>query len=164
MSRAIARPGRSTLDRPGIPEGCMTEASLVQGTTCTGLASFARRLPKCGLRASSAYKPRTRLPLTQAAAGVDAKALGVRVIDIAVQMGPDLLGRIASSIDTGEIILPPIARVELDAAPPGARTSERWPRGRQDCRHPMRTGCPSRESASSEVVGGTEPVENFEAS
>jgi hypothetical protein len=48
---------------------------------------------------------------------VDAKALGVRAIDIAVQMGPDLLGRIASSIDTGEIILPPIARVDLDAAP-----------------------------------------------
>jgi NADPH:quinone reductase-like Zn-dependent oxidoreductase len=55
--------------------------------------------------------------LTRAATGVDAKALGVRAIDIAVQMGPDLLARIASSIDTGEIILPPIARVDLEAAP-----------------------------------------------
>lgn len=55
--------------------------------------------------------------LTRAATGVDADSLGARAIDIAVQMGPNLLARIASSIDTGEIILPPIARVDLDTAP-----------------------------------------------
>lgn len=55
--------------------------------------------------------------LTRAATRVDAKALGVRAIDIALQMGPDLPARIASSIDTGEIVLPPITRVDLDTAP-----------------------------------------------
>jgi NADPH2:quinone reductase len=55
--------------------------------------------------------------LRRAATGADAEALGVSAIDIALQMGPDLLVRIASSIDTGEIVLPPIARVDLANAP-----------------------------------------------
>ena len=55
--------------------------------------------------------------LTRAATGANAGVLGVRAIDIALQMGPDLLARIASSIDNGEIVLPPIERVDLDTAP-----------------------------------------------
>jgi NADPH:quinone reductase-like Zn-dependent oxidoreductase len=54
--------------------------------------------------------------LSGAAAEADAEAVGVVAIDVALQMGPDLLARIASSIDTGEIVLPPIARVDLDGA------------------------------------------------
>jgi NADPH2:quinone reductase len=55
--------------------------------------------------------------LNQAAAGSNAEALGIDAVDIGLQMRPDLLARIASSIDTGEMVLPPIKRVGLDAVP-----------------------------------------------
>jgi NADPH:quinone reductase-like Zn-dependent oxidoreductase len=87
-----------------------------------GVEAFSRHLAAVGPGGLAAS-------LTRAATGVNAEARGIRAIDVALKMGPDLLARIASSVDAHEIVLPPLERVDLDAAP---RVLERARAGHAD--------------------------------